>query len=373
MLPRADLNANRPPATVATATPATSSTDPRQEVFQRLSRIDIGREVTATVLSRFDDGSHLVRIADAQARMMLPVGTRVGDQLQMMFIAPEPRPTFLLTGQSGSVNASLSDAARLIDHLLQSTPKDGSASVRGAAPLLPHAGIDAGQLAARLQQALSLSGLFYESHLQEWIVGGRTLADLKREPQARLGTQPPPAPGAEAAEPGRLAAALRELGNAHPALLRLLREAQAQGDARGLDAQLLARGPAPLPELDPELARLLQQQLNTLEQQQIRWRGELWPGQSMEWDVTEERSRQDPDNREASVWTSTVRFELPHLGPVEAILRMTGARLQVQVRTDSDDATVALRTFAPMLAEALEAAGAPLDAFQVTGKQTDVG
>lgn len=371
MLPRADLNANRPPATVAPATPATSGADARQEVFQRLSRIDIGREVTATVLSRLDDGTHLVRIADAQARMMLPAGTRVGDRLSMVFIAREPRPTFLLSGQAGSVNASLSDAARLIDHLLQSAPKDGSAIVRGAAALLPRAGIDVGHLAARLQQALSLSGLFYESHLHEWLGGGRTLAELGREPQARFGAQPLPAAAAETPDQA-LAAAIKELGNDNPALQRLLREAQLQGDARGADAQLLARTPAPLPALDPELARLLQQQLNTLEQQQIRWQGQLWPGQPMEWDVTEERARHDPDNREASAWTSAVRFELPHLGPVEAVLRLADGRLQVQVRTDSDDTATALRTFAPLLAEALDAAGAPLDAFQVTGSRTDV-
>ncbi|HVL74445.1 MAG TPA: flagellar hook-length control protein FliK, partial [Noviherbaspirillum sp.] len=338
MLPRADLSTNRPPGAVEAPTPATSATDTRQEVFRRLNQIAIGKELSATVQARLEDGSHLVKIGDAAARMVLPAGTRVGDQFSMVFIAREPRPTFLLNGQAGSANASLSAAARLIDHLLHGARGDSAAmTVRGSTPLLPGPMMDAAQLAGQLQRALASSGLFYESHLQEWVVGSRSKADLAREPQAAF-AQPRQAPAPDGQEIARLAAGLKELGEGAQALLRMMRDAQRHA---GMDADLLARTPAPLPALDPELGRLIQMQLNTLEQQQIRWQGQLFPGQEMEWDVTEERSQDDPDNHDASAWTSVVRFELPHLGPVEAVLRLAGDRVQAEIRAEKDASAAA--------------------------------
>lgn len=367
MLPRADLSANRPPGSVEATTPSTSATDARQEVFRRLNQIAIGKELPATVQAKLDDGTHLVKVGDAMARMALPVGTKVGDQLNMVFIAREPRPTFLLTGQPGSANASLSGAARLIDHLLQMAREHGASTVvRGGEPLLGRPGADTGQLATQLQRALSGSGLFYESHLHDWISGTRSKAELLREPQA--GFKPADAraaqPGLEGQDLARLAAGLKELGDGAQALLRLMRDAQRQAGLN-VDADLVARPQSPLPTVDPELARLIQLQLNTLEQQQVRWQGQLWPGQDMEWDITEERSQDAPDDHDASNWTSVVRFELPNLGFVEATLRLAGERVQVQVQTEKPGVDGALRQFAPLLAEALEAAGAPLDALTV--------
>lgn len=366
MLPRADLTTNRPPGSVEPPTPVTSATDTRQEVLRRLSQIAIGKELTAMIQAKLDDGTHLVKVADTLARMALPVGAKVGDQLSMVFVAREPRPTFLLTGQPASATASLSTAARLIDHLLQTAPRGADvAVVRGSAPLLAAAGSNVPQLTARLQQTLSSSGLFYESHLQDWVTGSRPLAELAREPQAKLPLPSDARTAPEGQDLARLSAGLRELGDNAQALARLIRDAQLQGNLPNLDAQVVARPEAGLPVLDPEAARLLQQQLATLEQQQIRWQGQLFPGQPMEWDVTEERSQSEPENREASAWTSVVRFELPNLGPVEATVRLDGERVQVQVRVERDGSAAPLREFAPLLAEALEAAGSPLEAFGV--------
>ncbi|MBR7990813.1 flagellar hook-length control protein FliK, partial [Burkholderia cenocepacia] len=48
-------------------------------------------------------------------------------------------------------------------------------------------------LRAALAQAVSESGLFYESHLAQWLAGQRPLAALLREPLARLATALAPA------------------------------------------------------------------------------------------------------------------------------------------------------------------------------------
>lgn len=376
MLPRADINTNRPPGAVEAPTPLTSATDARQEISRRLNQIAIGKELTAVVQAKLDDGTHLVKIANAQARMALPVGAKVGDQLSMVFIAREPRPTFLLTGQAGSANATLSGAARLIDHLLQMSDQDGAPPVvQGRFPLLPSANANAAQLASQLRQALTGSGVFYESHLLDWVSGSRPLTDIGHEPQARLNAAAQTAAGhgvLDGQELARLATGLHAFGADAQALLRMIRDAQRKaGNPLNLDAEIVTPAQAALPDLDPELAHLLQLQLNTLEQQQIRWQGQLWPGQPMEWDIAEERSEHEPDNRAASAWTSVVRFELPHLGAVEATLRLAGERVQVQVKTAQDATASSLRMYGPLLAEALEAAGAPLDALQVAKGDDD--
>jgi flagellar hook-length control protein FliK len=81
--------------------------------------------------------------------------------------------------------ARLSPAARLIGALLAEWPDAGP--LRAITPLWPSARqpANAATLAGALAQAVERSGLFYESHLREFVAGTRTLAQLAQEPQAR--------------------------------------------------------------------------------------------------------------------------------------------------------------------------------------------
>lgn len=375
MLPRADLNPTRPPASLEAATTVVSSTDARLEVFRRLNQIAIGRELQATVDAMLDDGTFLVKVADTTARMALPVGAKVGDTLSMVFIGKDPRPTFLLTQQQGSTPSSLSTTGRLIDHLLQAAEQEGAPSVvTTRIPLLPSpATLEPKQVATALQNALSASGLFYESHLHDWINGTRPAAELAREPQSQLSAslKPPPAAGTQEtahADLSRLAANMREVGEGAQKLLSLIREAQMQpANTAAIDADVIAPAQAALPTVEPEAARLINLQLNALENQMVRWQGQLWPGMPMEWEVQEDKpegggTQRDPQQ---STWTSTVRFELPHLGGVSATIRLVDNRVHVQVSTQTEDTAATVRAFGGMLADALDAAGAPLDSLSV--------
>ncbi len=376
MLPRADLNTTRPPASLEAPTPVVSATDSRQEIFRRLTQIAIGKELHATVDAMLDDGTYLVKVADTTARMALPVGTRVGDQLSMVFVSREPRPTFLLM-QQGSTTASLSTTARLIDHLLQSAEQDGAPDViPGRTPLVSApavAATDPKTVATSLFRALASSGVFYESHLHDWISGSRSLADLAQEPQVQLPRQASSNPAHRTSEQNpanidltRLAAGMRELGSGAQALLDLMREAQSQpGNPATTDVDVISRAPEELPTIDQESGRLINLQLNALEHHQVRWQGELWPGQPMEWEVSEDKQKEGSATPEQSSWTSTVRFELPHLGEISATVRLTDSRVHVQINAASEDAAESLRQHSGSLADALEAAGAPLDMFLV--------
>ncbi|WP_420477201.1 flagellar hook-length control protein FliK [Noviherbaspirillum sp. ST9] len=375
MLPRADLNPTRPLASLEAATTVVSSTDARLEVFTRLNQIAIGRELQATVDAMLDNGTYLVKVADTTARMALPVGTKVGDTMSMVFIAKDPRPTFLLTQQQGSTPASLSTTARLIDHLLHAAEQEGAPSaVTTRIPLVPSpAAMEPKQVASALQNALSASGLFYESHLHEWISGTRPAAELAREPQAQLSgslkpAQTTPAQDANSVDLGRLAANMREIGDGAHKLMNLIREAQLQpANTAAIDADLIAPTQSALPTVEPEAARMINLQLNALEHQAIRWQGQLWPGMPMEWEVQEEHEHggRSQGNTEPSTWMSTVRFELPHLGGVAATIRLVGDRVHVQVNTQTEDTATTVRAFGGMLADALDAAGTPLDSLSV--------
>ncbi|MDV2218220.1 flagellar hook-length control protein FliK, partial [Burkholderia pseudomallei] len=89
-------------------------------------------------------------------------------------------------------------------------PAAATAPGAQAAQAAPQAALPASPAAAlslALVQAVAQSGLFYESHLAQWLAGQRTTAELAREPQARLasGAEPDAQAGAQ---PGQMGDAL---------------------------------------------------------------------------------------------------------------------------------------------------------------------
>lgn len=421
MLPRADIAGTRPAATVEPPTPVTAGAHARQEIFSRLAQITLGKQLQAEVLSRFDDGSFLVRVADTRTRMNLPSGTRAGDALTMTLLAHAPRPTFLLESGPGSAPAQLSSAGRLIDRLLQQAQREGaSAAIAGKTPLLSSPALlatpaDAPRVAAALHDAIAHSGVFYESHAEEWLDGRRTTAALLREPQAQStrqtqapllqklseqfapGTQIPglieepllpstpepqgkpaqvlpahPAPADAATMPAPRSAIPASLAQLAYQTAQLMDEATPltgltqlapAANAAITDADLVARS-AGTESMSTEAMQLVNLQLHALEQRQVMWQSELFPGQPMEWEISEDAQHGNAEQSEPC-WQSTVRFELPSLGVVSAAIRLTGDQVQVSIRTATENTAAALRVHGNALADALETAGAPLAAFSV--------
>ena len=255
MLPRADLSSIRPVLAIDAPTAVVTIADAKHETVSRLAQIALGQQVQAKVLSALEDGTFLVRLEGATARMNLPADAKVGQSLLLTLTGTIPRPTFLL-GSAGNpaATANVSAAGRLIDHLLQGARQGNApASLQGSAPLLqtpPSASAtQPAQIANALRDAVVYSGLFYESHVAQWAAGSRSLAQLLREPQAREPLQDPRLP----------------------------------------DAKLLAANPpgAARAETSPS-HQLIPLQLDTLENQRVLWRGELWPGQPLEWEISKD-------------------------------------------------------------------------------------
>ena len=361
MLKPADAMGLRPLTPVEAPAAAKTVGDAREESVTRLNQIALGKEYSATVLSRLQDGQFLVRIANAAARMPLPTGTQPGDRLNLTLISHHPRPTFLLgsEGKSGSAPTTVSDAGRLIDHMRQLAQQQGLPNrVLGGPPLLqaPAAASSAlaMQIAHALRNMLDTSGLFYESHVGEWASNERSLETLMSEPQARFqqttneqAVQKLPHAEGKAGAASSLAAEL----------------ASTASDAQQADTVLRLAS-----QDNPQAARMVNLQLDLLEHRRAAWEGELWPGQKLLWEVSEETSESEgraaADNS-GTVWQSRIRIELPQLGAVSAQLQLHGDHVRVQLAAASPDSAELLQGSSKALADALDAAGSTLDQLMV--------
>jgi hypothetical protein len=284
-------------------------------------------------------------------------------------------PTVLLTDPA--VPAAADTAA-------SSTPASAAASsaaaAREAAAALPVAA-----LRAALAQAVSESGLFYESHLAQWLAGQRPLAALMREPQARLAAAsapadpdaaqhgstdvldellaqrlPLPATSRATAQPGTPAqggASARDAGQGLPAGARqgaslppdtadLLGErpdarwtpARAELAAASSDSQAQT-----LATVHPAAVPLVRQQLDALATDQFRWTGEAWPGARFDWTIEPDdpgnrAPRGDGDPGDGIAWRTRLTLTLASLGTVDAELVLNGTQLVARLRANQTGA-----------------------------------
>nr|WP_124471500.1 flagellar hook-length control protein FliK [Burkholderia ubonensis]RQP27783.1 flagellar hook-length control protein FliK [Burkholderia ubonensis]RQP30410.1 flagellar hook-length control protein FliK [Burkholderia ubonensis]RQP46462.1 flagellar hook-length control protein FliK [Burkholderia ubonensis]RQP47945.1 flagellar hook-length control protein FliK [Burkholderia ubonensis]RQP51597.1 flagellar hook-length control protein FliK [Burkholderia ubonensis] len=263
-------------------------------------------------------------------------------------------------------------------------------------------------LRAALAQAVSESGLFYESHLAQWLAGQRPLAALAREPQARLlapaDAHPPaadsvlddlldarlplpsPAPraaaqqapgqGTPAGAPPRLpahdflgpdAVHARGAGAADARLetadSRWPPARAALADTASSDAQ----GAAPV-TVHPAAVPLVRQQLDVLATDQFRWIGEAWPGARLDWTIEPDDSgghaARGDDAGDGIAWRTRLTLTLPSLGTVDAELVLNGEQLVARLRANEIGAG-RLARHEGALRQRLEASGLQLGGLSI--------
>jgi hypothetical protein len=212
---------------------------------------------------------------------------------------------------------TLSVVARAVSSILNSQA-GATSKIIGTEPLwLAAQPALASLLAEKLASTVVHSGLFYESHLAQYVAGTRTLAQLAQEPQARLDAAPS---GAGAA-------------------------VSTADDSASDRAPATAASPV-AEAIHPDAMALVRQQLELLTLPQFRWAGEVWPGTTMDWEIQEEpNERQTEEALEAAArsWTTRLAMRLPALGAVDMRLTLAGSTLQVHLAA-REPATVALLT-----------------------------
>jgi hypothetical protein len=117
-------------------------------------------------------------------------------------------------------------------------------------------------------------------------------------------------------------------------------------------SQNIVSGESSLTSGNKELIQLIQQQLRTLENQSLRWQGELFPGQYMKWEIKRDKpshqtSEFSPDDN--NYWQSTVKFDLPSLGTVSATFNFRANHLSLNINAENEETVSALKTHAGQL------------------------
>ncbi|MGD9871921.1 MAG: flagellar hook-length control protein FliK [Thauera sp.] len=366
-----------------------------REIQAQLPELVPGQRFFATLQRTLPDGTFRAVVAGQQMTLSLNTAAKSGDTLELEVSQVTPRAVFArivgaetAAGNTASAQPALSQTGRLISFLLTGQPTPQPASLAGNQPLLNAPPTSGTQLVPLLRQALGQSGLFYESHQAQWVLGKLDTAALLREPQGQQsapgGTQPgTPAQGGNAATANSAAATPGAAQSAQSAQSTQsaaatgagARVAAALGDGAEVDASRAASAARagieeaapvraqPIPE---RLMPIVHQQLDALATQQYVWQGQAWPGQPIEWIIEDPQGEGAEGGDEAEqTWNTTLRLTLPRLGGVEAQLHLTPAGVALRLRAD-DAATIrALDAGGTALASALEAANLKLTGLVV--------
>ncbi len=313
-----------------------------------LPELDIGQRFIARIESQLPDGSYRAQVAGRSLTLALPQAAHAGEQLELLVVARTPR--LIVAEQAGALQLSsapttFSRAGQFLGALLADAAAPVQAgNIPGTQPLAASPTTQAALLAPALRQAIAESGLFYEAHQAHWLAGRYPAAALAREPQARF-SRPPPAAGNPAAIDPQNTARTEVLlpGREPPA---------AETSARAAAASTLP----------VELQALVHEQLNTASTGQVVWRGEIWPGLPLEWEISEEEARPsgsgDEDEATAPVWRTTLRLTLPQLGEVHVALALDPAKVSAGI-TAPGPSLAPLRAGLADLVAAFQNAGLP--------------
>lgn len=368
-----------------------------REIQAQLPELVPGQRFFATLQRALPDGTFRALVAGQQMTLSLNTAAKSGDTLELEVSQVTPRAVFArivgaeagAAGNTASAQPALSQTGRLISFLLTGQPTPQPASLAGNQPLLNAPPASGTQLVPMLRQALGQSGLFYESHQAQWVLGKLDTAALLREPQGQTPTQGGLQPGTTGGT-GQAQSPAQGLAPGAGTLANSAANAEASATNAAANAARLAGGADESAPLDstrnaaalragveegapvraqpiPErLMPVVHQQLDALATQQYVWQGQAWPGQPIEWVIEDPQGEGGAEGDEAApTWNTTLRLTLPRLGGVEAQLHLTPAGVALRLRAD-DAATIrALDAGGAALASALEAANLKLTGLAV--------
>ena len=108
---------------------------------------------------------------------------------------------------------------------------------------------------------------------------------------------------------------------------------------------------------DQRLLPVVSEQLAALQNGQLLFRGDLFPGQHLDWSIAEREGDRNQSGERVRSWETSVSLTLPVLGPVSARLTLDGARIAVKLDAETAATVAVLESGRVRLAEQLEGAG----------------
>jgi hypothetical protein len=339
------------------------------EGAEALSQLTPGQQVEAKVLAPLPGGRFLVLVDDQHLDLNLPRNTQPGTSVDLRFVGSQPRPIFILDNQPPQAAArapvNLSDTARLIGALLNKANQlstQESSPLGRAAPILNGPPTVTAQFAEGLRAAIAQSGLFYESHQAQWVAGQRTLGELLREPQAQLSD-----PRVLAGKPGPDRATLAPQAAVSPSPQNPSDAAGTNAGSRSSDAVGSSRDVVPQEPVHPNAAPIVQQQLDAIDTRQIVWQGQVWPGQTMRWEV-EERPAREGEPESPQEWQTRLSLALPQMGEIDAQLRLSANGIRIELTAAQADTMGRLQSTVAQLKDGFDRSG--LNLTQLTVKRS---
>lgn len=311
MVTSIELTSNSP---VQASSPLRSTNtigNPQLDTQLMLDQIEIGKSMPAQVLGKQKDGSFLIKLfidnqKTAMLQMQLPSNYQTGDRLQLILQSTGgERPSFVLQNLNPFADQVNISSSAQILEHVL-LQHPQSERVQGTQTLITAGTPQPDHLANELHHTLENSGVFYEAHLKQWHDGQRSLEQILQEPQNH--------------------------------------------------------------SLD-DIKQWLPLQLDSLENKQFAWQGEVWPNQTMQWDVCEDQSARsntpNADPNEDKSWQTSIKMHLPNLGLVTANIRLLGDQVGLQLQTTQLGSAQLLSTASPLLLDALQSTGSQIESFKI--------
>lgn len=353
-----------------------------QQVSEVLSDLAPGQRVLAAIQSMLPNGAYRALINQRDITLALPFSAKAGDSLELEVVENGGKLALALVshrtaagegasiGERPAVETTLSRTGNFIASLLAKSDEGEPAKpaqLNANQPISQAPPTKGADLVPLLKQAITQSGMFYESHQSQW-VGSRLPTDaLLSQPQGRL------SPGLREGMPAEQGSSVSTANSGAVTVLtnkadRPGLEQQAQtASSNAAQASLLRSASAAGQLVAPDLMPLVQQQLEALASQTYVWQGQAWPGQTMQWEIIEENGGNKGGNDEhgQTPWQTRLILTMPQLGEVRAGLRIVAGEMTLSLLTQSNEAAMQLANGGDALRNQLEAAGLKLGGFTV--------
>ena len=357
-----------------------------QEIADKLSGLVAGQKVMAEIQAMLPNGTYRAMINQRSITLALPFSAKSGDSLELQVTENDGKLALaVLSRQDGSagkagaesVSATLSRTGQLISSLFAGTNRaqgrDAHAvPLNGNQPIATAPPNTAQDLLPLLKQAITQSGMFYESHQAEWVEGRLPKAALLQEPQGKLSS--PAAFASALAEEQGVSQNQPRASTGEPAVAARITADLAQSSNTSVEgskaaiAQSQTSGQVVAPQTQP----LVQQQLEALATQNFSWQGQVWPGQEMRWAIDEDATRSEQDGEDSAPrWSTRLHLTLPNLGEVDARIRLEGNSIAISMTADSAGTRTLMRVSSSALRSQLDEAGLTLASMGVSAGEDE--